>query len=583
MFWVPVSGQLGANGAPPASYPMPMMSPGMVPAQPGAAVTPPTSNSALLSDPNMHSADFSASDPNNGSSNAVNVTPQPPMGASLGGGAGVPMAASFSGSTPAAGTTDPHRVYMMGASGLPVGYTPVMAPGCMPMGAVSMMPGGGYYSMAATPMAVYPPMAPSAGEFNASSSSAPLFVGAPGDFTAVSFSSIASTFSGTFSPLASSGVMWSESSDGPLRLLNSRSCRMGDAGRGYEAGVYYEGRVKRFNPVRGYGFLSATHKLIKLKDVRKNTAAKPALVRGSDALAETQGSTSTENEVKEESTKGVELKTSMSGISEDENQNPANLQALTTANTTVSAAGSGSDTPLIDIIAAAGTDVDATINLNDIVVIKGEEYVRKPVVMGDIFVHYHCLQRTPEELESEQSGTLVSLPAGARVQFKAEVFVPAKLMEEAQDSKQAAAMLNNIGIVVNEDPNLLAGAIATKKGWGYQAMNVVQLSTKHIGRSRRGHRGRFHRNSNSSTASMSSASSTRQSNTSSIGQSEQVGDGNALAPCSSHRLNIQVGMGNAQPPPPSFESATANMKYAVPTAGGMVYYPAYPSMMPKQL
>lgn len=39
---------------------------------------------------------------------------------------------------------------------------------------------------------------------------------------------------------------------------------------GYEAGSRYEGRVKRFNPYRGYGFLTATHRLIPVNAAPKS-------------------------------------------------------------------------------------------------------------------------------------------------------------------------------------------------------------------------------------------------------------------------------------------------------------------------
>ncbi|TPP42627.1 hypothetical protein CGC21_11560 [Leishmania donovani] len=211
--------------------------------------------------------------------------------------------------------------------------------------------------------------------------------------------------------------------------------RKGDAGRGYEAGVHYEGRVKRFNPIRGYGFVSATYKLIPLLKPRQ--------------LKETKapGSISTPR---------------------DNTGSGANKEGK-----------ASEDAPLLlasDVHAAAA--LSAEINGDDVVYIKGVPHVRQPVTMGDVFVHYNCLQRSPGDVNMEANGGFVNLPAGSRVQFKVEVFVPAELMEKASDDKEAAAMLNNLGVPVEENPNLLSRAIATKKGWGYQAIDVLVLPPK---------------------------------------------------------------------------------------------------------
>ncbi|SYZ68324.1 hypothetical_protein [Leishmania braziliensis MHOM/BR/75/M2904] len=59
------------------------------------------------------------------------------------------------------------------------------------------------------------------------------------------------------------------------------------------------------------------------------------------------------------------------------------------------------------------------------------------------------------------------------------MFVPAELLK-VSDNKEAAAMLNSLGIPVEGNPNLLSGAIATKRGWGYQAIEVQVLPPKGI-------------------------------------------------------------------------------------------------------
>lgn len=622
MFWVPIAGQPSANGVPVAPYPIHMMSPGMVATQPstaGASTALPTGTppafpvtatpstvlnaqrSVAVPNSSTLSTDFSGSGPNT----TVNTPSQSSVNVSQT--AGAPPSVSYAGSMTGSTSVDPPQsqpqpLYMVGTpGGMPVGYAPMIAPGYMPAGAVPIMPAGGYYPMAA----MYPTMTTAAtnassGDFN-KSLSAPFFMSAAplappatvplpsrsicfsaqtsSDFTTVASSaSIPPNFSDTFGPPSLSASNFRNDSSSLFYPTVSRSGKMGDAGRGYEAGVYYEGRVKRFNPVRGYGFLSATHKLLRLKDVKaKATAA--AAEKKSDAMKEAgELRAEGEEQLKERERKKAtgDGKGTSSAVPKSSEKDGA-----TTAETAIDAKA---NVPLINVISAAGNGVDPEINLDDIVVIKGEEYVRKPVVMGDIFVHYHCLQRTPEELESERSGALVNLPAGARVQFKAEVFVPAKLMEEAHDSKQAAAMLNSIGIPVDDDPNLLAGAIATKKGWGYQAMDVVQLpSQSPTVASRRGHRGKPRGVGNASIASNCSANSTRRSNTPSHSRSEAEESSDALAPCSSQNLRIHVKVESTRPPPPSFESATAGMKYVVPTAGSMMLYPAYPSVMPRQV
>jgi cold shock CspA family protein len=544
----------------------------------------PTQMATTRSASNPQSGDFSSSGHNTAPNTTLSTPPQRPVGVAPPD-SGIPLVASLSGSTFASATADPQHFYMMGMPGVPMGYTPVMTPGYLPVGAVPVVPSGGYY-----PMPVYhPSVATTSGDFSRLPS-APFYVGAPqvpvsatsGDFVpSVSLSSLPPNYSGSFSlPGSAGGYRHDASSAGQLHpSAVSRSGKMGDAGRGYEAGVYYEGRVKRFNPVRGYGFLSATHKLLPLKDVKAGVAAKTTTANnGSVALKGSQKANAA-NAVKQANANVDSAHVVPSTLPDNEKMDATNQKGSSTSATDVA----GGDLPLITVISAAGTEADPDINLNDIVIIKGEEYVRKPVVMGDIFVHYHCLQRTPEELESEQSGALVNLPAGARVQFKAEVFVPASLMEEAQDSKQAAAMLNNLGIPVDDDPNLLAGAIATKKGWGYQAMNVVQLPSLRSPGSRRDRRGKARSVGNASTASVSSANSARYSNTPSHGRSEHEESTSVLAPCSGHNLKIHVDVSSTQPPPPSFEAATAGMNYTMQTAGGLLCYPAFPVAMPRNL
>ncbi|CAC9519038.1 hypothetical protein conserved [Leishmania donovani] len=222
--------------------------------------------------------------------------------------------------------------------------------------------------------------------------------------------------------------------------------RKGDAGRGYEAGVHYEGRVKRFNPIRGYGFVSATYKLIPLLKPRQ---LKETKAPGSISTSEKQGHTP-------------------DARPRDNTGSGANKEGK-----------ASEDAPLLlasDVHAAAA--LSAEINGDDVVYIKGVPHVRQPVTMGDVFVHYNCLQRSPGDVNMEANGGFVNLPAGSRVQFKVEVFVPAELMEKASDDKEAAAMLNNLGVPVEENPNLLSRAIATKKGWGYQAIDVLVLPPK---------------------------------------------------------------------------------------------------------
>lgn len=232
-------------------------------------------------------------------------------------------------------------------------------------------------------------------------------------------------------------------------IFNSRPTpvvRKGDAGKGYEAGAHYEGRVKRFNPIRGYGFVSATYKLIPLLKYRQMKEAKAP---GSISTFEKQGHTPDARP--RDST----------GSSADKEGKVSEDASLLLA----------SD---VDAVAA----LHAEINGDDLVYIKGVPHVRHPVTMGDVFVHYNCLRRSPGEVNMEANGGFVNLPAGSRVQFKVEVFVPAELMEKASDDREAAAMLNNLGVPVEENPNLLSGAIATKKGWGYQAIDVLLLPPK---------------------------------------------------------------------------------------------------------
>ncbi|KAG5471353.1 hypothetical protein LSCM1_01437 [Leishmania martiniquensis] len=222
--------------------------------------------------------------------------------------------------------------------------------------------------------------------------------------------------------------------------------RNGDAGKGYEAGVYYEGRVKRFNPIRGYGFVSATHKLIPLQSYIERELAKAA---ESISASEKQG----------RFPKAKPLSSLGSG-SDTEGKAGTNASSM---------AMSGVD---------AAAELQAQIGGDDVVYVKGSPHIRRAVTMGDIFVHHHCLQLSPCEVKAEANRGLVNLPAGSRVQFRAEVFVPMELMEKAADNKEAAAMLKNLGVSVEEKANLLSGAIATKKGWGYQAMEVRLLPPK---------------------------------------------------------------------------------------------------------
>nr|CAJ2478274.1 unnamed protein product [Leishmania braziliensis] len=220
--------------------------------------------------------------------------------------------------------------------------------------------------------------------------------------------------------------------------------RKGDAGRGYEAGVYYEGRVKRFNPIRGYGFVSATAKLIPVQSCRQMEAA------GFISTSEKQSN----------AWEAKSLKTSDDGDKEGNTGKDASL-----------------------IVVSGGVDAAAEphvqISGDNIVYIKGAPYVRHAVSMGDIFVHYNCLQRWLRKASTEANGDLVNLRAGSRVQFKVEMFVPAELLK-VSDNKEAAAMLNSLGIPVEGNPNLLSGAIATKRGWGYQAIEVQVLPPKGI-------------------------------------------------------------------------------------------------------
>ncbi|CAJ1010934.1 hypothetical protein Q4I28_006249 [Leishmania naiffi] len=220
--------------------------------------------------------------------------------------------------------------------------------------------------------------------------------------------------------------------------------RKGDAGRGYEAGVYYEGRVKRFNPIRGYGFVSATAKLIPVQSCR------PMKEAGFISTSEKQSN----------AWEAKSLKTSDDGDNEGNTGKDASLVAVR----------GGVD---------AAAEPHAQISGDDIVYVKGAPYARHAVSMGDIFVHYNCLQRWLRKASTEANGDLVNLRAGSRVQFKVEMFVPAELLKMS-DNKEAAAMLNSLGIPVEGNPDLLSGAIATKRGWGYQAIEVQVLPPKGI-------------------------------------------------------------------------------------------------------
>ncbi|KAG5496956.1 hypothetical protein GH5_01471 [Leishmania sp. Ghana 2012 LV757] len=222
--------------------------------------------------------------------------------------------------------------------------------------------------------------------------------------------------------------------------------RTGDAGKGYEAGAYYEGRVKRFNPIRGYGFLAATHKLIPLQCWKEMQLAKAAeLITAPEKQGNSPNAT-------------LRINSGSGGEIEAKIGKGAPPMAVSGVNATA--------------------ETNVHINGDDLVYIKGAPYVRHTVTMGDIFVHYHCLQLSPCEVDAEANGGFVNLPAGSPVQFKAEVFVPAELMEKASNNKEAAAMLKSLGVSVAENSNLLSGAIATKKGWGYQAMDVCLLPPK---------------------------------------------------------------------------------------------------------
>ncbi|KAG5495852.1 hypothetical protein JIQ42_02722 [Leishmania sp. Namibia] len=224
--------------------------------------------------------------------------------------------------------------------------------------------------------------------------------------------------------------------------------RTGDAGKGYDAGAYYEGRVKRFNPIRGYGFLAATHKLIPLQCWKEMQLAKAAELT---TAPEKQGNTPNAT---------LRISSGSGGDIEAKIDKGAPPMAVSGFNATA--------------------ETNVHINGDDLAYIKGAPYVRHAVTMGDIFVHYHCLQLSPREVAAEANGGFVDLPAGSRVQFKAEVLVPAELMEKASNNKEAAAMLKSLGVSVAENSNLLSGAIVTKKGmgWGYQAMDVCLLPPK---------------------------------------------------------------------------------------------------------
>lgn len=366
--------------------------------------------------------------------------------------------------------------------------------------------------------------------------------------------------------------------------------RNGDAGKGYEAGVYYEGRVKRFNPVRGYGFVSATHKLVPLSEYKKMKAA-AATAASANHTDKDSVSNHSVSAADVAAAAAAGAKNSPVGVTMTKLIRSPEVKPLE------------KDAPLVSAASfdSAPDELAVEVNPEDLVYIKGVPHVRCPVTMGDIFVHYHCLQRTPGDLETETNDGLVNLPAGSRVQFKAEVFVPAELMEKATDNKQAAAMLNNLGVPVEEDPNLLSGAIATKKGWGYQAIEVYMLPAKGTLPTQMGPLNAG--SAVAATAATTSATSQRciadasvnsvrspkpmnaphTPNTVSPKQhSVHAGElspaasmGASLSP-STHALKVQMLSDMSRmPPPPSFEAATAGMQFVMAPNGNNPYMTGY--------
>ncbi|KAK7201567.1 hypothetical protein NESM_000221100 [Novymonas esmeraldas] len=372
--------------------------------------------------------------------------------------------------------------------------------------------------------------------------------------------------------------------------------RNGDAGKGYEAGVYYEGRVKRFNPIRGYGFVSATHKLLPLSEY---TAMKVAEAAAATEPATKAGGDGTASAAKQPKTaEGKASKRAAAGGGGTAKDGKAAKEATRGATTAI-ASGSGDGESALPV----------EVKADDVVYIKGAPYVRHPVTMGDIFVHYHCLQRNPGDTETETSGGLVNLPAGSRVQFKAEVFVPAELMETATDNKEAATMLNSLGVPVREDPNLLSGAIPTKKGWGYQAIDVHLLPARGTLPSQMGP---LNSTAATATAAASASAAASVAAAAAAAKAARVDDTTAtsVSSCSLNSMqprrepttpptsgvrgspakegsgdrgHAAPGPGATQPvrihipaerinmpPPPSFEAATASMPYTVtPMFGGV--------------
>ncbi|KAG5497597.1 hypothetical protein JKF63_03862 [Porcisia hertigi] len=331
--------------------------------------------------------------------------------------------------------------------------------------------------------------------------------------------------------------------------------RNGDAGKGYEAGVYYEGRVKRFNPIRGYGFVSAMYKLIPLEN--------PTVTRSTE-------------EAMSLSTNERQVNTPI--------EKPLNISATTNADEEAESSSriSASDEPSVGV-----KDLE-------VVYIRGVPHTRHPVTMGDIFVHYHCLQRTSNEADTATNEGLVNLPVGSRVQFKAEVFVPAELMEKATDSKEAAEMLNKLGIPIEYNPNLLSGAIAATKGWGYQAIDVHLLPPQGPPPILPGEADRAGAAQNASSVNtpskflkpcFPSANETSLRNGADDGK-EMSSDNNKISNTASRgvssahlrsqrpTIHIPVEKDDVTPPP-SFEAATAGMGYVMAPPNATMYMTNY--------
>ncbi|GET91133.1 hypothetical protein, unknown function [Leishmania tarentolae] len=499
---------------------------------------------------------------------------------------------------------EPSQMYIMSLPGaqMPLNYvtqtlsTETGAPMMMPSGvtlaypasgtsmgssAYSMPPsGGGFFNVSPTSVAVYPARSVSSASSSpslatmsehtpcslpfyssASQVASQCFPGAgssfgpTGPFTPAGAIFVQGSTSGpsaSFVPPPQYSSVVNSSAGGEAKpLLDSHPTpvvRKGDAGKGYEAGMYYEGRVKRFNPIRGYGFVSAMYKLMPLLKYRQMKESKAP------------GPVSTPDN-KDRTSDRKPLDDTGSGTEKE--------------------GKTSEDAPLHSERDVGGEEeLNSEINGDDLVYIKGVPHVRQPVTMGDVFVHYNCLQRSPDGVNMEGNGGFANLPAGSRVQFKVEVFVPAELMEKASDDKEAAAMLNSLGVPVEENENLLSGAIATKKGWGYQAIDVVVLPPKstlqaHVAPRNCATATEGVASGDVSNVSLSSfvsgkhrtsqsrcVTDERKSSSSNSDQSHKAPGSLSIMPPLSQALRIHIPVENLNvPPPPSFEAATAGMQY----------------------